>query len=113
MPRNEFMNHEEPDPLNLMDMSIVEVTEKIRKGEITVNQFREACGLPPAPEDHPWEEGEDEERSLEVASVEADPHAWPSSVRPSMLAALRKVPGATTTEAHIAELYGTEDIPLS
>lgn len=45
-----------------------------------------------------------EEQSLEVDDIVVDP-------QPS-LAALRKVPGGSTTKAHIAEIYGSEDVPL-
>lgn len=95
MPRNEFMDHEEEESPDF-DLVIV----------------RDAKGFPidivKAPRNNHPGKGEHEDLSQEVPPLEEDPHMWPAEARPT-LADLRRAPGATTTEAHIAEFKVTEN----
>jgi len=96
MPRNEFMNHDEDNDFTL---------------EIVRDEDGNPIDIVKVP-NHPGK-GEVEAQGQEVATpVEEDPHMWPDATRPT-LAELRKGPGATTTQAHIAELYEDRDAPLS
>lgn len=87
MPRNEFMNHDDD-------------------GDFDLEVIRDAGGNPidiiKVPRNHPGK-GEDEGQIVEDVAPDTQPS----------LADLRKTTGATTTERHIAELYGHSDQPLS
>ncbi len=102
MPRNEFENHD-----ILEGLTDLMIQDMLQAGKCTVNDVRRHRGLPPA-----WEEPSPVEAANErSAPVEEDPHAWPAATRPA-LEQLRRVPGLSTTQAHIAERYSNEDIAL-
>lgn len=84
MPRNEFMNHD-----ILEGLTDLQIQEKLKNGECTVNDVRRHRGLPPAPS----REEAEEDLSQEVDPVEDDPHQWPSST----VGDLRRGPGDTTS----------------
>ncbi len=101
MPRNEFANH------NILEgLTDLEIRDMLRAGKCTVNDVRRHRGLPPAREEPAVVTSDP---SLEVVPAEDDPHMWPKG---TSLADLRKSPGATTTQAHIAERYSNEDAHL-
>lgn len=102
-PRNEFADHDRLE--GLTDLMIADM---LKAGKCTVNDVRRHRGLPPVTGEGA---GPVEAASQEVYPVEEDPHAWPAATRPA-LEQLRRVPGLSTTQRHIAEKYGIEDIEL-
>ena len=103
-PRNEFADHDRLE--GLTDLMIADM---LKAGKCTVNDVRRHRGLPPVTGEGagPVSEAANE-RS---APVEEDPHAWPAATRPA-LEQLRREPGLSTTQAHIAERYSNEDTSL-
>lgn len=93
------------DPLE--GLTDLQIQDMLKEGKISVNDVRRHRGLPPAREEPSPVEAADQE----VPHVDEDPHAWPAATRPA-LEQLRRVPGLSTTRAHIAERYGNEDIEL-
>lgn len=93
MPRNEFLDHDDDFDL-----------------EVVRDEDGNPIEIIKVPKNHPGK-GEHEDLSQEVHPIEEDPQKEGNS-RPT-LADLRKEPGFSTTQAHIAELYGNEDTPLS
>lgn len=102
MPRNEFENHDK-----LEGFTDLQIKDMLERGECTTNDVRIHRGLPPVREEPAPVEAANERSSL----VEEDPHAWPAATRPA-LEQLRRVPGLSTTQAHIAERYSNEDTSL-
>jgi hypothetical protein len=102
VPRNEFENHDK-----LEGFTDLQIKDMLERGECTTNDVRIHRGLPPVREVPVPVEAADQE----VAPVEDDPHMWPAATRPQ-LEQLRRVPGLSTTQRHIAEKYGIEDVEL-